>query len=71
MKFSTNDFFGKYDQMGRKLWIWSHLLDKSLMENFIFYAVINSDEQTDRLLLSAQFVKFLSPFSGKVLQMDM
>ena len=53
MKFSTNDFFGKYDQMGRKLWIWSHLLDKSLMENFIFYAVINSDEQTHGLLLSA------------------
>ena len=25
----------------RKLWIWSHLLEKSLMENLIFYAVCN------------------------------
>ena len=36
MKFSIKDFFSKYDQILRKLWIWSHLLKKSLMENFIF-----------------------------------
>ena len=34
--FSIIDFFGKYDQIRRKLQIWSHLLRKSLMENFIF-----------------------------------
>ena len=39
MKFSIMDFFGKCDQIGRKLWIWSHLLKKSVMENFIFCAV--------------------------------
>ena len=33
---SANDFFGKWDQIRRKLGIWSHLLKKSLMENFIF-----------------------------------
>ena len=33
MKFSNKDFFSKCDQ---KLRIWSHLLKKSLMENFIF-----------------------------------
>ena len=39
MKFSINDFFSKYDQIRRKLRIWSHLPMKSLMENFIFGAV--------------------------------
>ena len=33
-------FFGKHDQIRRKLRIWSHLLKKSLMKNFIFAAVI-------------------------------
>ena len=36
MKFSTKDFFSKCDQIRRKLRIWSLLLKKSLMENFIF-----------------------------------
>ena len=31
VKFSSNDFFNKCDQIRWKLWIWSHLLDKSLM----------------------------------------
>ena len=39
MKFSIKDFFSKCDQVRRKLQIWSHLLEKSLMENFIFCAV--------------------------------
>ena len=39
MKFSIRDFFSKCDQIRRKLRIWSHLLKKSLMENFIFCAV--------------------------------
>ena len=34
MKFSIKNFFSKYDQIRRKLRIWSHLLKKSLMENF-------------------------------------
>ena len=38
MKFSIKDLFSKYDQICRKLRIWSHLLKKSLMENFIFCA---------------------------------
>ena len=40
MKFSIKDFFCKCDQICSFLWIWSHLLQKSLMENFIFCAVI-------------------------------
>ena len=36
MKFSIKHFFSKCDQIRRKLRIWSHLLKKYLMENFIF-----------------------------------
>ena len=39
MKFSIMDFFSKYDQIRRKLRIWSLLLKKSLKENLIFCAV--------------------------------
>ena len=31
-KFSIKDFFSKCDQIRSFLWIWSHLLKKSLME---------------------------------------
>ena len=39
MRFSMKDFFSKCDQIRRKLWIWSHLMKKSLMENLIFCVV--------------------------------
>ena len=39
MKFSIKDFLGKCDQIRSFLRIWSPLLKKSLMENFIFCAV--------------------------------
>ena len=39
MKFYIKDFFSKCDQIRRKLWIWSHLLKKSLIESLIFCAV--------------------------------
>ena len=39
MKFSIKVFFSKCDQIRRTLRIWSHLLEKSLMENFIFCVV--------------------------------
>ena len=39
MKFSIKDFFSKCDQIRRKLLIWSHLLKKYSLENFIFCAV--------------------------------
>ena len=41
MKLSFNDFFSKSDQIRRK-----HLLNKSLMENFIFCAVISFELKT-------------------------
>ena len=36
MKFLIKDFFSKCDQIRRKLLFWSHLLEKFLIENFIF-----------------------------------
>ena len=39
MKFSIKDFFSKCDQIRSSLRIWSHLLKKFIMENFIFCAV--------------------------------
>ena len=42
MNFSINDFFSKCDQISRNLRIWSHLLKKSLMENFIFCIVLGT-----------------------------
>ena len=39
MTFSIKDFSSKWDQIIKKLRIWSHLLKKSLMENFIICAV--------------------------------
>ena len=39
MKFSIKDLFSKYDQIRSFLRIWTHLLNKFLRENFIFYAV--------------------------------
>ena len=40
MKFSIKDFFSKCDQIRSFLRIWSYLLKKSMMENFIFCAVL-------------------------------
>ena len=39
--FSIKDFLSKCAQICSFLRIWSHLLKKSLMENFIFCAVLN------------------------------
>ena len=39
MKFSITNSFSKYDQIRRKLRIYSHLPKKFVMENFIFCAV--------------------------------
>ena len=39
MKFSMKNFFSKCEQIRRKLRMWSHLLKKFLMQNFIICAV--------------------------------
>ena len=52
MKFSIKDFFGKCDQIRRKLRIWYHLLKKSLMENIIFVQWNNGDTSFVKLQIS-------------------
>ena len=39
MKFSTKDFFSKFEQIHIFLRIWSHLQNKSFMKNSVFHAV--------------------------------
>ena len=48
MKFSIKDFVSRCGQIRRKLRIWSHLLTKSLMGNFIFCAVYISHKKNFR-----------------------
>ena len=38
-KFSIMDVFSKCDQIHTNMQIWVHLLEKSLMENFVFCTV--------------------------------
>ena len=49
MKFSIKDFFSKCDQIRSFPRIWSHLLKKRLMENYIFCAV-PIDDVTDLVI---------------------
>ena len=51
MKFFLKDFFSKCDQIRSFLRIWSHLLEKSLMENFIFLCSESSSHvETNQLI---------------------
>ena len=52
MNFSMKDFFSKCDQIRRKLRIWSHLLKKSIIENFIFCVVPTQNIAPDLKFLS-------------------
>ena len=57
MKFAFKNFFRKCDQIRSFLRIWSHLLKKFQMENFIFCAV--------RLILRIKHEKLLFRGNGK------
>ena len=57
MKFSIKDFFNKCDQIRSFLRIWSHLLKKSLIENFNFCAVI---------IVKITFLNFFSELNSEV-----
>ena len=51
MKLSIKNLSSKCDQICSFLRIWSHLLEKFLMENFIFYAVKSPWTQGVNLML--------------------
>ena len=57
MKFSIKDFFSKCDQVRSFLRIWSHLLEKSLTENFVFCKVIVRDNMKMIRILIRFFIK--------------
>ena len=46
MKFPIKNFFSKCDQIRSKLRIWSHLMKKSLMGNFIFLVILLPKEES-------------------------
>ena len=56
MKFSIKDLFSKYDQIRSFLRIWSHLLTKSLMKNFIFCAVYGQFLQISKWEMTRQIL---------------
>ena len=60
MKISINDFFSKYDKIRSFLRIWSHLLKKSLMEKFIFSAVLDECCQAVNAVNAAKLLLKLS-----------
>ena len=60
MNFSIKDFFSKGDQIRRKLHrklrIWSHLLKKSFMENFIFCAKLGFNDSTSLIVTDYELI---------------
>ena len=52
MRFSIKNFFCKCDQIRSKLRIWSHLLKKYLMENFIFCALRPNSDRSQNAIIS-------------------
>ena len=54
MKFSMKDFVSKCGQIRRKLRIWSDLMKKSLMKNFIFCTVATMLHQRVKHLSNSQ-----------------
>ena len=62
MKLSIKDFFSKCDQIRNFLWIWSYLLKKYLMENFILcvdYVLLQ------QLILQARSLQHCQIFTNK------
>ena len=67
MKFSIKDFLSKCDQIRRKLRIWSHLLEKSLMESLIFCAVLamNTNYHFTNIVLMKGFISWSKKFMNE------
>ena len=67
MKFSIKDFISKCDEIRRKQRIWSHLLKKFLMENFIFCAVVNTRVPSGRIIGPTNFLLLINDLFDKVI----
>ena len=69
MKFSITDFYSKCDQIRSFLRIWSHLLKKPLLENFIFCVVRSAPsllQKKKRGSAKSNVSKVLFPDIGKI-----
>ena len=67
MKFSIKDFFSKCDRNRNFLWIWSHLLKKSLNRKLHFLCrEISVFLKKNCVLLKSMIFKWLSPFAVSV-----
>ena len=66
IKFSIKDFFSKFDQIRRKLRIWSLLLKKSLTANFIF-CVVYFNENTSTNFIEKPHHECLTGFKKLLL----
>ena len=64
MKFFIKDFLSKCDQIRSFFRIRSHLLKKSLMESFIFYAVLSVTSETQKYFIHSNRHQILQPFQG-------
>ena len=63
-KFTIKNFFSKYEQIRRKIWICSHLLKKILIRNLFFCAVITSISRASTLHHNTTTIETkISPFS--------
>ena len=67
MKFSIEDFFSKCDQIRRNLRVESHLLKKSLVENFIFCAVKGLILKLEQNGISGNVLKLLRQLAWRKL----
>ena len=63
MKFSITNFFSKCDQIRSFMRIWSHLLKKSVMENFSFCAVQKTTSDKVLFIISAHHENHIKHFS--------
>ena len=51
-KFSVKDFFSKFNQIHREPRVWSQLLKKFLMENFIFCSVVADESRKKKNVIN-------------------
>ena len=67
MTFAIKDFFSKCDHIRKKLRIWSQLLKKSLMENFIFCRVLGCTNADFKISLYVRVNLKMIPWKNRIL----
>ena len=65
-KFSIKDFFSKCYQISKKVWIWSHLLKKSLMEKIFCEVPYNYELNTEICKVNLRSRPVKTPTQGSL-----